>query len=95
MLPLTRIIALVAMFALLTGLPPFLLAQQPQLIGYTQFQTNLPGGRHANVRTMRAMVMNADGTEHREVADGAGQVAARFLPARPGHGVDRKFGSSD
>jgi len=29
-----------------------------QLIGYTQFQTNLPGGRHANVRTMRATVQS-------------------------------------
>jgi Tol biopolymer transport system component len=44
-----------------------LLADEPPLIGYTQFQTNLPGGRHANVRTMRAMVMNADGSNPREV----------------------------
>lgn len=33
-----------------------------RLIGYTQLMTNLPGGRHANVRTMRAMLVNADGT---------------------------------
>lgn len=32
------------------------------LIGYTQFQTNLPGGRHANVRTMRAMIARKDGS---------------------------------
>ncbi len=32
------------------------------LIGYTELQTNLPGGRHANVRTMRATVVTADGT---------------------------------
>jgi len=38
------------------------------LIGYTALRTNLPGGRHANVRTMRAMVMRADGSEPREVA---------------------------
>lgn len=39
-----------------------------QLVGFTEFQTNLPGGRHANVRTMRARVMKADGTGKREVA---------------------------
>jgi len=39
-----------------------------QLLGYTEFQTNLPGGRHANVRTMRAVVVNADGTGRRELA---------------------------
>lgn len=60
--------ALVALLAWLAVLPQELHAQQPQLIGYTQFQTNLPGGRHANVRTMRAMVMNADGTDPREIA---------------------------
>ncbi|MCA9013346.1 MAG: hypothetical protein KDB01_26535, partial [Planctomycetaceae bacterium] len=39
-----------------------------QLIGYTELQTNLPGGRHANVRTMRAHVLSADGSANREVA---------------------------
>lgn len=43
-------------------------ARPAQLIGYTQLQTNLPGGRHANVRTMRASVVNADGSAHRKVA---------------------------
>lgn len=38
-----------------------------RLIGYTQLQTNLPGGRHANVRTMRAMVEKADGSGNRAV----------------------------
>lgn len=36
-------------------------------IGYTQLQTNLPGGRHANVRTMRAMTSSSDGSDVREV----------------------------
>ncbi|MFN7892327.1 MAG: hypothetical protein ACK5OC_18670, partial [Pirellula sp.] len=36
-------------------------SEQP-LIGYTELQTNLPGGRHANVRTMRATVVRADGS---------------------------------
>ena len=60
---------LAVLLASLIAIPCTLPAQQPQLIGYTQFQSNLPGGRHANVRTMRAMVMNADGTDHREVAE--------------------------
>ncbi|MEZ6040377.1 MAG: hypothetical protein R3C20_07715 [Planctomycetaceae bacterium] len=44
-----------------------LLAQRRSLIGYTAMQTNLPGGRHANIRTMRAHVMNSDGTDDREI----------------------------
>lgn len=39
-----------------------------QLIGFTEFQTNLPGGRHANVRTMRAAVMQANGSLARQIA---------------------------
>ncbi len=38
------------------------------LIGYTQFRTDLPGGRHANVRTMRAAVVPSEGGERRWVA---------------------------
>jgi Tol biopolymer transport system component len=33
-----------------------------QLIGYTELRTNLPGGRHANVVKMRAVVVRPDGT---------------------------------
>jgi len=40
------------------------------MLGYTQFRTNLPGGRAANIFTMRAWVVNADGTGKREVAPG-------------------------
>jgi Tol biopolymer transport system component len=39
-----------------------------QLIGYTVLQTDLPGGRHANVRTMRALVSKLDGSAPRELA---------------------------
>ena len=39
------------------------------LVGYTELQTNLPGGRQANVRTMRAMLVGADGTNSRPIAD--------------------------
>ncbi len=38
-----------------------------QLIGYTEFQTNLPGGRLANIRTMRAAVVAADGSGQRRL----------------------------
>jgi Tol biopolymer transport system component len=39
------------------------------LIGYTELRTNLPGGRHANVVTMRAVVVGADGTGRRLLAE--------------------------
>lgn len=39
------------------------------LIGYTELQTNLPGGRHANVRTMLAVVSRSDGTGRRLLAE--------------------------
>ncbi len=39
------------------------------LIGYTQLQTDLSGGRHANVRTMRATLVRADGTGQRPLAE--------------------------
>ncbi|MFO0936285.1 MAG: sialate O-acetylesterase [Gemmataceae bacterium] len=39
------------------------LEQQTELprVGYTELRTNLPGGRHANVRTMRAHTVRMDG----------------------------------
>jgi Tol biopolymer transport system component len=40
------------------------------LIGYTALRTDLPGGRHANVTTMRACVVRADGTGRRLLAEG-------------------------
>jgi Tol biopolymer transport system component len=38
------------------------------LIGYTEFRTNLAGGRHPNVITMRAMVVRADGIDRHALA---------------------------
>ncbi len=38
------------------------------LIGFTEFRTNLPGGRHANGISMRAGAVRADGTRHRRLA---------------------------
>ena len=43
-------------------------AGSSQLIGYSELRTNLPGGRHANVRTLRAMVVKLDGTGRRPLA---------------------------
>jgi len=45
------------------------LAMPQRLIGYTELQTNLPGGRHANVRTMRAAIVQADGVGRRLLAE--------------------------
>lgn len=39
------------------------------LVGYTELRTNLPGGRRANVSTMRACVVKADGTHRRLLAE--------------------------
>jgi TolB protein len=39
------------------------------LVGYTEFRTDRPGGRHVNVKTMRAVVVRADGTGRRVVAE--------------------------
>jgi TolB protein len=39
------------------------------LVGYTELRTNRPGGRHANVATMRAVVVRADGTGRRALAE--------------------------
>lgn len=48
-------------------------ADEPELqartIGYTELRTNLEGGRHANVRTMRAALIQGDGTGYRRLAD--------------------------
>src|SRR6476659_7695014 len=39
------------------------------LVGYTERRTDRPGGRHANVATMRAVVVKADGTGRRALAE--------------------------
>jgi TolB protein len=39
------------------------------LIGYTEFRTDLPGGRHVNVATRRAVVVRSDGTGRRVLAE--------------------------
>lgn len=47
-------------------------AEVPQIdgwIGYTELRTNIAGGRHANVVTMRAAVIKGDGTGRRVLAE--------------------------
>ena len=39
------------------------------LIGYTEFRTDLPGGRYVNQATFRAAVVKADGTGRRVLAE--------------------------
>lgn len=39
------------------------------LIGYTELQTNLPGGRQANTRTFRATVVSSEGKDRRRIAE--------------------------
>ena len=72
MTPLPRT-ALIAASLLLSCIAASVAADEPRLkdrlIGYTELRTNLPGGRHANVRTMRAAVTNGDGTERRLIAE--------------------------
>lgn len=36
-------------------------------IGFTELQTNREGGRHANMITMRAAIVRADGRQHRRL----------------------------
>ena len=62
--------SVVAVVVLLVCLTSGLLAAEPeslqrQVIGYTVLQTDLPGGRHANIRTARAVISRVDGTERR------------------------------
>src|SRR5262249_7798431 len=39
------------------------------LIGYTEFRTDLPGGRYVSEATMRAVLVKADGTGRRVLAE--------------------------
>src|SRR5262245_7529631 len=40
-----------------------------RLIGYTEFRTDLPGGRYVSQATFRAAVVKADGTGRRVLAE--------------------------
>jgi TolB protein len=53
----------------LTARPPDKPSSGPPTLGYTEFRTNLAGGRHANVATMRAAVVTLDGSPRRLIAE--------------------------
>ena len=42
-------------------------------IGYVEYRTNLPGGRHANTATMQAYLVHGDGTGRRALAPELGE----------------------
>ena len=57
---------------LVFSMQSFMVHAQPNtipLIGYTELKTNLDGGRHPNVRTMRASLVKADGSSPSKIAD--------------------------
>jgi Tol biopolymer transport system component len=62
---LTVVFALLSATVVVLGGEP---APSEGLIGYTELRTNLPGGRHANIITMRAMVVRSDGSGARPIA---------------------------
>jgi Tol biopolymer transport system component len=66
--------AALAALAPALGLAPLLAADGDDkppdlLIGYNEFRTDLPGGRYVNVATRRAVVVKADGTGRRALAE--------------------------
>src|SRR5262249_12824679 len=50
------------------------------LIGYTEFRTDLPGGRYVNVATRRAVVVKAAGTGRRVLAEELTREAGSSTP---------------
>ena len=67
--------AALTILGLVAILRPSAVADEPArkppipLLGFTELQTNLPGGRQANVRTMRARLVLADGTAARSIGE--------------------------
>jgi Tol biopolymer transport system component len=54
--------------ALLAGAPAFAGGRSARWIGYTELRTDRPGGRHANIATMRACMIRMDGSGRRLLA---------------------------
>jgi hypothetical protein len=67
-LPLALVAAGLTSSGTLRASPPVELSPD-LLIGYTEFRTDLPCGRYVNVWTMRAVVIKADGTDRRVLAE--------------------------
>ena len=73
--------------AVVLGLAALFAARQDDtppdaLIGSTEFRTDLPGGRHANVKTRRAVVVKADGTGRRVLAEELTREAVLYAVRR-------------
>lgn len=64
----TRLTSLALLILTTTGFAAAEGELNSRLLGFTEFRADLPGGRHANVRTMRAVISRADGTGRRELA---------------------------
>jgi Tol biopolymer transport system component len=64
-----RLLVLITLVAPAPAFPADEPATKFRFIGYTEFQTNLPGGRQANIRTMRAHLVKADGTGGRAIGE--------------------------
>ncbi len=65
-------LSLICFMAVVFSMQSSMVLAQPNtipLIGYTELKTNLEGGRHVNVRTMRASMVRADGTSPTKIAD--------------------------
>jgi len=67
------ILGLVSISVIIFGIAPIAAADAPSLgsrwIGYTELRTNLPGGRHTNVATMRACAVRDDGSGRRVLGE--------------------------
>ena len=72
------ILGLVSISVIIFGIAPIAAADAPSLgsrwIGYTELRTNLPGGRHTNVATMRACAVRDDEADSRSAPIGTGQI---------------------
>src|SRR5262245_16711008 len=66
-LPLAFVAAALNPGALLSG--PQVESRPDLLTGSAEHRTDLPGGRHANVKTRRAVIVKADGTGRRVLAE--------------------------
>ncbi len=63
------LLSVIAILFLSSNSPPEWSELASRQIGYTELQTNLPGGRHANGRTSRAVIIHGDGSDRKLVAE--------------------------
>ena len=63
------LLSVIVILFLSSNSPPEWSELASRQIGYTELQTNLPGGRHANGRTSRAVIIQGDGSGRKLVAE--------------------------